>query len=337
MDGMPTDDPIFLPTNDGRPKTNTVFGTMPTANQSSTRNSTRYSTRQSTRHCPEIQWKGNSYNIAEPPRVTFDEFIKNIYEKTRIAEAQEELEAIILEWASELYKHGDNLQWNPVSLKSSDTAALYIVKYLNSGGLKFGMSFRTWLRVKEQDTEENPIEFGAKIMEAMELKDIVPQHHVNKIVALSLPGLSFHTDHKEHLHTLIRLQLMELFLACFYKCVTKTVGERLTQLPSPQVRDITSKTLTKLPHGAVEFLTGIGDGDVVFVFTWPTLRSRLHEMADGNELDTDDRLLLQSVLRPQPPMGQFVKANRIIELFGPKFGWWEDCVKYCPRETQVNE
>ena len=247
----------------------------------------------------------------------------------------DQLEAIIFKWATKQYR--DGVQWNPVSLKFSDKDGIYILRYSISGGLKFGMSFRAWSRVKEQNTEENPVQYGAKLFDATQAKAMVPQHIVDEIVALSLPGLWFHGDHEGHLCDLIRLQLVELFLACYYTCVTQTVGERLVQLPSTHVRSITQETLPALPDGAREFLADMGDGDAWCIHTWPTLRSRLQEMAYGSEMDRDNQLLLQRVLPPLPPMGGYVTANRFMELFGAKFGWCEDCLDYSPRETTVNQ
>ena len=137
---------------------------------------------------PEICWKRNQYSVPEPQVVSFEEFNNNIHEKVNIAGAKadatddekkmlDNLEAIILEWATQMYY--DGVPWDPASLKLSDKTAIYILCYLNSGGFKFGMSFRAWLRVKEQDMEDNPIQFGAKLFDAKQVESMVPQHIVD--------------------------------------------------------------------------------------------------------------------------------------------------------------
>ena len=67
------------------------------------------------------------------------------------------------------------------------------------------------------------------------------------------------------------------------------------------------------------------------LLTWPTLTHRLHRLAET------DPSFLQQKLHPEPPVGGFVKANRLIELFGSKYGGFQDSVKLSPREQQLDE
>ena len=38
-----------------------------------------------------------------------------------------------------------------------------------------------------------------------------------------------------------------------------------------------------------------------------------------------------------PPKGGFVALNRVLELFGPTFGSWEDFLKVSPSEAQLHQ
>jgi hypothetical protein len=127
---------------------------------------------------------------------------------------------------------------------------------------------------------------------------------------------------------LIRMQVCEIYFACTYTCVTKTVGERLVQLPSARVCEAVE------PHtfdsNAVKFLKEIPDRGIYCLLTWPTLPSMLQRMAKNSED-------LRQKVHPEPKAGGFVKANRLIELHAQKFGSWEDCIEQSPRERDLTE
>lgn len=71
-------------------------------------------------------------------------------------------------------------------------------------------------------------------------------------------------------------------------------------------------------------------GGIACITTWPALSYRLHQIAESS-LE-----FLPHKLHPQPEKGGFVKANRLIELLGPKYGGFQDFVNISPREQDLD-
>jgi hypothetical protein len=151
---------------------------------------------------------------------------------------------------------------------------------------------------------------------------------IEQIVDLDLPSLYFHYDHSDHCKYLIKMQLVEMLLACSIQdCKTMTVLEHLVQMPSKKVRDALSSSVT--PNLAVGLLGEIPDGGVHCVGTWSTLPSDLHRLAESSEL-------LANRLHCEPKEGGFVTLNRWKALLGSKFGSFEDCLPKSPRSKQLD-
>jgi hypothetical protein len=212
--------------------------------------------------------------------------------------------------------------WEPSKLR--DVPGIYVVVYSN-GKKKIGMSFSCKLRVDRQ-----PHTRAVIVMALDKVIQHVPQGLVEKIKRLRLPGLTFNKDHEGkdgHFELLVKLQLCELKIATMHRCATNTVGERFFQMPSLHVRR--SIASPKFSKKAIAFMTNIQDNGVFCLFTWPTLKARLHEMKLNSEF-------LQHILRDLPNR-EFVKLFWIMELLGPKFGAWEDSLKTSPREAHLHE
>ena len=300
---------------------------------------------------PLIHWKGEEYEVPEPRRCGLQECLQNLVRKVRVEEAitrttepklkakLKQLQKILHEFVEQQHERrsngNDEWVWQLRDVKGDsslkqDRAGLYLVGYrkLSFSGsweLKFGMSFRCYLRVMEQGRK-----FAAKVMDREELLDLVSAEFVSRIIDLKLPGLSFHPNHQSHLQDLIRMQLMEIWLACSYECSTNTVGERFTQLPSARVRKILEPR--SFTPQMLQFAENIDDQGVFGQLTWPTLPSRIREIALMPQ-----HSFLQQRLHPAPPAGGFVTANRLIELLGPKFGGFKDSLQRSPREAKLDE
>jgi len=140
------------------------------------------------------------------------------------------------------------------------------------------MSQRCLDRVKSQ-----PKKVALFALNIQELQQKVSRDLVQAIQDLKLPGISFHQDHSSFQEALILMQLGEMFIACSRQCATNTVLERLVELPSQRVCQLIAPS-RKIPPEAIAFLDNIQDGGVVCFGTLPTLRSRLHRMAETSVL-----------------------------------------------------
>lgn len=284
-----------------------------------------------------VKWNGEVHSLSEPAVVeSVDQCIANLHAKlvNRInpgepanpaeASMRQNLVGLLEEFIRAQYSHADMRdvwEWKPRSLVN-DTPGIYGMVY-PGGSIKFGMAFHRKTRTGRQSGS-----FAALILDLADMEKLVSEEVVAAITSLGLPSLVFYKDKVAHRKTLIRMQVCEMFLACSRSCATNTVCERLMQLPSDAVRQAVQQL--KFPPNAIEFMSDIPDGGVFCVFTWPTLPSYLQQLAKTSPDFLPHRL------RAEPPKGGFVKANRAIELLGPKFGGWEDSVKFCPRAVDLD-
>ena len=114
------------------------------------------------------------------------------------------------------------------------------------------------------------IKLASLIMGVDEVRKLIPQDLVSQIKNLELPGRVFHPDHDEKLEDLIAMQLLEMLIACCFVCVTGTVVERLTQVPSEKVQEAVARR--SFSAAILAWIASIPDGGVHCITTWPTLR-----------------------------------------------------------------
>jgi hypothetical protein len=224
------------------------------------------------------------------------------------------------EWLSGEFEK-DVPQWDPRKL-TNDAGVYLIFKDNHRKKAKFGTGRDCKTRVKDQEHK-----WAFTMMNEDEMKAFVPQALVKLIKFLGLPGLVYHTDHADHLETLIRMQLCEMYLATVYECITNTVGERFIEVPSKRVLE--SLRVQTISKEAIGFMTDIRipRNGVHFVLTWPTMRSVLQE------LKSEDSFLEH--LQDVPEGGGFIKIYLLQQLFGVLAGGWENCITTSPREVQL--
>ena len=275
---------------------------------------------------------------SEPQRHDLDETRRRIIVQIRIKEAlnyavtQEEKyklwEAVQVVNQFVVCKYSesdDGALWRPRAIKCNETCIYYI-----ENKKKFGMTTRGSHRTDEQSDTGNYLMMTREEMEAF-----VPQHVVDRIEKLNLPGLIPDDDHEYERDTLIRMQLCEAYFAVLYGGSTRNpIGERFMQLPSKWTRlAISSPEFQSaspyLKQKMIDFVSNIPDEGMLFVDTWSTLPSELQDMKPYSEF-------LQAKLRIRPPKGGFVKNNRSMVASGPKYGGFVDCVD-CPRAIQLEK
>ena len=273
-------------------------------------------------------------SIPEPKRCSLAQCKRNIRRKLRIGIAMRcaatnrekaklrLVQQLLEDWIVSKYNKSANAAlWRPRKVQYDEPVG-YGVKKRN-GLNKFGMSFNGTRRTNKQDHT------GAYLLMGVDdMVEFVPEDVVNEVKSFELPGLIFEDDHTIHLDTLIRMQLCEAYFATVYKCTTDTICERFMQLPSPKARDALSIP-PPFSDEAIEFMEDIPDNGIFCVFSWKTLPSAPQDMKANSPF-------LQQKLPDLPPKGGFVKLNRAIELFGSKFGRFEDAVKRCPREEHLD-
>jgi hypothetical protein len=265
-----------------------------------------------------------------PPRCSFNECIENLSSKfgidsaikrandeglTTLATKLMQLKKIVNEWLLPLYRTG-GFPSNPRKLTGNGAAVYALVKDNGQFLIKFGMSEHCRDRVNEQSHKGAVIIMGQE-----EIEEFVSDETVDSIEELGLPGLAVHEDHQGKLERILKMQLIEMYLATAYKSITNTVGELLVRVPSPRVRD--SISIQTFHLAAIEFMKNIPEGGVFRVFTWPTIRSWLY---------AQESPFLQSILRAE---GGFVTEYCTRQFLGSKCGEFENAVKYCPRAEQV--
>ena len=288
----------------------------------------------------EIPWKSKVFHHTSPNKAGSKQAMESNFRRTvhidkAVAAAldndKEKLALVqkaIEEFIDEQYDRHDRdevWQWKPTRLKTKSGRGIYFIVYKN-GKIKVAMSlFDCYRRVHQQ----NGVVYAGLLFDIETLREIIPDSVVDAIEALSLPGIQGDADHRKLIRDLIRLQLAEAVMATFYPTATRTVCERLIQVPSQSVLD--ALTPPKFCKSAIEFMMGLEDGGVFCLFSWPTLRSRLYEIME--QLNSE---FLRRHLPPLPQRtGEFISLNRAKVGFAEKFGGYEDGMKTCPRESDL--
>ena len=209
----------------------------------------------------------------------------------------------------------------------NDSAGVYGLSWsLDGHEIKVGMSENCFPRATRQKPK-----FAFKFADRKRLFELIPRSLIDPIVNLSLPGIQFHKDHEQRWLDLIVMQLFEAFLAAAIRgvvCVTKTVLERLVQSPPP-LHHLSSKCKQK----AMNFLRDVPKRKVHAFFTWPTMKSIVHDMIT---MKKELRQYLNTRIDPLPE-GDFCKKYWIEMLFEKEsLHSWEDLM-ISPRKKMLDE
>lgn len=277
--------------------------------------------------------------MVEPATVSLEECLRNLDAKLHHQEFQQstkyshdekeklrEARRLLREFVTTQYNHkrGALWEWSLAVIPSADVPGVYYLQY-RDGSNKIGMSIQCAPRVQEQ-----PHSLARLIMNFEQATNAIPTTLVQAISALELPGLHFHEDRQMEKEILIILQVCELFFACSRQCNTNTVGERLFQVPSDKVNCAIHPSPT-IPSQAIEFLENIPKGGVVCLLSWITIVCQLHEWGHAS---TE---FLPHKLHPLPPRGGAVKIQRLMSLFGEKFGGFKDAITTSPRIDELDD
>ena len=263
-------------------------------------NQSNKSQHSNTTNAKNVKWQDTDHTIQEPSSVeNEDDLLDNLQSKCHIDSPSNATLVDILE-AFAIDMHTEKAyKWNPTTIKSTNSMAVYFLS-----NHKIGSPSRVMFWVKKQQ----PFRWAAKLVDVKDFAKLVPQEFVDQIIALWLPGLYFHPDNVGYQHDLIHMQLLEMYLACYYTSITATVGERLLQQPSWRVQE--AMTVPIIPQEAMVFVGWIKDGSMCNIHTWPTIRYRLqHDFVNDENINPADRKLLQQRLHPLPPMRGYVKQN----------------------------
>jgi len=158
-----------------------------------------------------------------------------------LADRLSQVQEIVGKGAIKVYRNLPVLNRRPIcyAKKAKEGEVVYIA-YLNKlQRYKFGMSAWLYERMKKLH-EDFGLSYAALVLPVPEIEALLGSE-IDTIMALKLPGI------RPSERNLVALQLVEAVLACAFKSCTRTIAERLVQVPNQLVLDVFCITLLSCP------------------------------------------------------------------------------------------
>lgn len=197
--------------------------------------------------------------------------------------------------------------------------------------------------MKIRTQEQTQIRVATLIMTLLEGEEVLGEDFIAKIERLELPALYYHKGQHDNKRRTIILQCIECILGCLYNCDSLLFCEKLTQIPSPAVRecidmnrlmsinkyhkhDIMDEILKQYTQ-YIDFFPKFEKESIYQIHSWITLKS---QNQDSNSP------VMKKFQQPPPKDAPFLTEYMSRTRFGDAYHGFDDAVPTNPSATVID-